>query len=889
MKRRNFIKGAAAATTMSLAGCLKQEGEEVVRKAPAAPDAKVTRTTAQAQCPYCGVGCATIIVAENGKAVGMIPDPDSPVNRGVQCVKGLTADEPLTVDRMTKVLIRKDMTDPITGHISATKGRFDDDVFREATWEEAEELAASKLAEIVEKSGGNSIGLYGSGQLTMETQYLENKLMKAILQSNTIEANARMCMTSAVTGYIKSLGSDTPPGAYEDIEKADMITFFAHNSREAHPIIFWRVADAKRKKDIPTVVCDYRRTRTVTGLENINPDPDKTIHLWAKPNAIISIYNAIAHVIIKDHPEAIDEDFIAKHTVDYDKFKEGVLARYSPEQVEEVTGIPPAQIRKVAKLWAEASIKGRQRGEGGVLAFWGIGFNQSTHGQYRVRSQINLQLMTGNMGRPGCGPFSMTGQPNAMSERLMGGLTGRLPFNEGMGNVAHRDKMAEAWGVSKERLAATAKEKNKGMAIGMFERAIKGEVKAMTLSYATHVDLPETDTLIRPALEKCFVIVRDAYRHAPNNLYADVIFPAATWGEWEGGVYQNSERRIYVVDGAAKPPENTRSDFEIVIDEGKLISEKLGLDPDKVFPYERTKNWQGRMVYDPEDVFREILRASSGTDADLTGILEVEERDGISPYDQLRQLRGISWPAPTYETAKQGGIVRRFVGQEDALWPDKPYGAFRRKDGKAQFLMAEQDFSRADEILSKLENIGKDVNFHAIDNYDVLIEIRDNGLPPEFPDFEYYDKLKNGEMTMAQIASEDKYPFWCGGGIVYEHFHSSKTIRGETTKRLVPEQYVEIHPNDAKLIGVKDGDWCKVTTPRGSYEARASVGMGGIVKPAANSVQEGLVFSPWNLNVADSADPTKNKWNINAASSRLFDPVSGQAEYKHSKSRVEKI
>ncbi|TPV93774.1 MAG: hypothetical protein B7733_18830 [Myxococcales bacterium FL481] len=826
-----------------------------------------------AQCPYCGVGCGTLIQTENGKIVGMMPDPKHPTNKGLQCIKGLSSAEAIYVDRLTKPLVRKDMTDIVAGKESSTKGRFDNDVFREASWEEAEEIIVNQIAGIVNKHGGNAVGLYGSGQLPVEGQWLENLFMKGVLGSNTIEANARMCMTSAVTGYFKSLGSDTPPTSYEDIELSDMVTHWGHNPRGAHPIVFWRIADHKAKTKIPTLVVDPRRTGTVQGYEEVHA---ANAHHFSTINGDISIHNAIAHTLLTKHEDAVNWDLLKNHTTGWEKYVKGVTERYSPERVADITMIDPKYLREVAALWAEASLKGRKRGKGGVLSFWGIGYNQHLHGQNNTVSLINLMALSGNIGRPGCGPFSMTGQPNAMGERLTGGLTSRLPFNQGLNNAAWRDHIADAWRVPRDRLKGVPSAGNPGMAIGMMERALKGDVKAMFLIYATHIDLPDQHNLVRPALSKTFNVVQEIYRHAPNNLFADVILPAATWGEWVGGTYIQSERRFYVCDGTANPIPGTMPDMDMVIDKGKAIANKLGLDGDAIFPYKRMKNG----FYNPEDVFRDIVKASKGSDADLSGMLEVEQRDGTGLYDQIRNHRGIQWPAPTYEIAKQGGTKRRYMGQEG--WKDKPYGMFRTGDGKLHIHLCEQDYSKRKAITDQLMRFGVDKDFYAIDNQDLLVAARDMGLTPELPDEDFRGR-KWGEVP------KDKYPFWVGLGVVYEHFHTAKTIRSGTTRRLVPEMYLEMHPEDAKELGVADGDWVRVVTRRGSYEARASIGLDSKVKPARNTVPKGYMFSPWNLSVADSADPKDNKWLVNGVSHRAFDPVSGQVDFKKLAGRIEKI
>lgn len=892
--RRDFLKVAGAAgVTTTLAGCGEvhlEKGGELARAAAQQPKV-LGRQEFASQCPYCGVGCATLIQTEGDRIVGMVPDKGSPVNVGVQCIKGLTAWEPTYVDRVTACLVRKDMSDPLKGYVSKTKGRLDDDVWHEVPYEEASELVAHKIADIVKASGGNSVGLYGSGQLTLEGQYLENKFIKGVLGSNTIEANARMCMTSAVTGYIHSLGSDTPPGCYEDIELCDFISFWGHNPREAHPVIFWRAADHKKKNGIATMVVDPRRTATVQGFEAI--DPSNSYHAPVI-NADIAFLNSIGNVLLNEHKDVIAWDFMKKNTDGWQEYVDG-LADYSPEKVQSMTGLDPKFVRKVAGEWAEATRKGNKRGRGGVVTFWGIGYNQSVHGQHNTISIINLHLLTGNIGRPGACPFSQTGQPNAMGERLTGGLTGRLPFNEGLANAAHRDKMAEVWGIPATELAEVAGLQNPGMAVGMMERALKGDVKAMFIIYCTHIDLPETKTLVRPAMEKMFVVAQDIYRHAPNLLYSDVVFPAATWGEWKGGTYINSERRFYVVDGLQKSPYMTvdgevvkdkdgrprmcKPDLDIVIDKGREIARLLGKDAEKMFPYkvDPVTGW-----VDPEDVYREFLAASKGSDADVSGMLEVEKLTGKSPYQQIRELKGIHWPAPTAELAMGGGVKRRYMWQE-AGWDDKPYGAFRRPGGKAKFKLCQQTYVDREKYIAKVRDAGVDPNWHSIDHQEDIVALRDRGLTPELPDFEYADKPPS-------MVPDDKYPFWLNLGVVYEHFHTSKTIRGATTRRLVPEQYVEMHPEDAARYGIEDGDWVKVITRRGTYQGRASVGGArSKVRPARNEVPKGMLFSPWNLSVADAVEPEKNKWLVNEVSHRAWDPVSGQADFKKLAARIVKV
>ncbi len=891
--RRNFLKGSGFIASSTVGASLFVADNPELEAAPLKKTAK--RTSTLAQCPYCGVGCGTIIIAENGKIVSMRPDKDHPTNYGLQCIKGLTAAEPMYVDRMEgDTYVRTDVWEewnkPNHGdmeYISKTKGAFDEELFVRVPYHDASDMVAHKVAFLAKKYSGNSIALYGSGQLTMEGQYLENLFMKGVLGSNTIEANARMCMTSAVTGYFATLGSDTPPLSYDDIELADMVMHFGHNARESHPIIYWRIADHKKKKDIPTVVVDPRRTGTSDGYSDINSE--NHVHVPVL-NGDISFLNAIAHVLLKDHKDVIDWDFLKEHTTGWEEYIKGVTEDYSPEQVQDRMGgenhdVSPDIIRNVASMFADATrkrlvrSKGKalEQGYGGVIIMWGIGYNQHIHGQHNVISIINLLTLTGNLAKPGCGPFSMTGQPNAMGERFTGGLTGRLPFNEGLGNLEHRAHMAKMWRVPEKNLDNAANSENPGYAVGMMERALKGEVKAMFLVYATHIDLPDQYNLVRPALNKTFNVVQEIYRHAPNNLYADVIFPASTWGEVQG-VYISSERRINVCGKAAQGPNGCRPDMDMVIDKGKEIADLLGMDGNKIFPYARGEDGE----YDAEEVFRDVCRASEGTDADLSGILAREKLDGISPYEQLNSLRGIQWPAPTYESAKTGGTERRYMSQE-GIWKNRPYGYFRTKDGKVHMKLCLQDYSEREELTKKLMEFGVKENHYTIDNMDLIKKARDMALTPDYPD----EKFRG---IPWDDVPKDKYPFWMGLGVVYEHFHTAKSNRSATTRRLVPEMYVEMHELDAKDLGVKDGEWVRVVTRRGSLEARAQVGgTASLVKPARNSVPRGYMFGPWNLSVADSADPKKNKWLANGISNRCWDPVSGQVDFKKLACRIEKI
>jgi anaerobic selenocysteine-containing dehydrogenase len=838
------------------------------------PPVREVPTDLTAQCPYCGVGCGTLVQVSNGKVVGMKPDPKHSTNRGLQCVKGLTVAEAVTVDRLTVPLIRKDLADPLRRKVSRTKGRFDPDVWREASWEEAESLVAKTIASVVHQHGGNAVGLYGSGQLPIEAQWIENLFMKGIVGSNTIESTDRMGMSAAVAGLEECFGSDGPPTCYDDIELADMITAWGHNPRASHPVLYWRIAEHRSSKKIPTLVVDPRRTATVRGLEEAG-GPEGAYH-FSTINGDIALQNAIAHVLLDKHDEAVDWDLLKSQATGWQDYVAGVKERYAPEQVEHLTGVDPKLVRAVAARWADASVKGKKAGSGGVLSFSGMGLNQQLHGHHNSVSLINLMALSGNIGRPGCGPFPMTGPPNSMGQRLAGGFSGALPFHKSLKDPAWRQHIAEAWRLPEARLAATAKLENPGMAVGMMERALDGDVKVLLLVGATHIGLPDQHHLVRPALTNAFVVSQEIYRHAPNNLFADVVLPAVPWGEWEGGTFVNSERRLYVVDGTGNPIPTARPDLDISIDRARAVARELGLDPDRILPYRPGL----RGTYDPEAVFRDIVSASKGSDADITGMLEVDKRDGEGLYEQMRTLRGLQWPAPTYHSAKTGGIARRYRGQE--RWAGKPYGEFAHPDGKIHLRLCEQTHDGREEIVSALGKAGVDPKVRASANLDLLARARDKAVTVELPDSEYLDKRWDA-------VPKDKFPFWLGLGVVYEHFHTAKTIRCPTNLRLVGEMLVEVNAADAANLGVADGDRVRVSTRRGAYEARVSIGLDSVVKPARNTVPSGYVFSPWNLSVADSAEPQANKWLVNGVTHRAFDPVSGQVDFKRLAARIEKL
>ena len=515
-----------------------------------------------------------------------------------------------------------------------------------------------------------------------------------------------------------------------------------------------------------------------------------------------------------------------------------------------------------------------------MLTYWGIGYNQMLHGQHNTISIINLHLLTGNLGRKRL-RYALADRPAQRHERAPDGrpdgTAAVQPAAEA--NEEWRDWIAD---VAHDRASGskqTALLKNP-MAIGMMERAARGRPEGNVLD-VHHAHPPARRREPGPArAEKMFCVVQEIYRHAPNLLYGDVIFPAITWGEWTGGTYIQSERRVYVCDGVSVAATRTTTgahrgplpDLDLAIDKCKSIA-KTRARCEAIIPYEKKlTNKYGQKFYDPEDVFEDIVAASQGIgrrpDRHARGARARRHRLVRPAAQAARRSSGRRriWTLPA-----KGGTVRRYMHQEG--WADSPYGNFRHTDGKAHFKLCEQDYGEDNkyikEVTKELSPVRRQAGRGALAVQEpgaAQARARDLALVPELPDLDFYDDDQVAGRCRDRRTS---IPFWLGLGIVYEHFHTAKTIRGATTTALVPEQYVEMSEEDAKRFKVEDGERVRVVTRRSSYEGRVSVGTGSIVRPARNEVPAGYLFSPWNLSVADSADPKKNRWLVNAVAHRL--------------------
>ncbi|MFA5243339.1 MAG: molybdopterin-dependent oxidoreductase [Sulfuricella sp.] len=561
-------------------------------------------------CCYCGVGCGVIISADRGKIVEVRGDPDHPANYGRLCTKGAN-------------LHRSAVTDTRALYPELRLER--ESARQRLGWDEALDYATGRLAGIIRAHGPDSVAFYVSGQLLTEDYYAFNKLAKGLIGTNNIDTNSRLCMSSAVAGYKQTLGMDAPPACYEDIEQANCIFIAGSNTAYAHPILFRRIEAAKQANPgLKIIVADPRRTDTASAAD---------LHLPILPGTDVALFNAMLHVLLWEG--LADMDFIRAHTEGFEALKDTVR-EYTPQSVADICGIPARDIIQAARWFGES---------GASLSLYCQGLNQSIHGTDKNAALINLHLATGQIGKPGAGPFSLTGQVNAMGGREVGGMANLLPAHRDLANPQHRAEVARLWGVDSipERPGKTAVE--------MFEAMRQGEIKAIWI-VCTNPALSMPDQgRVREALERAeFVILQEAYRSSETVPYADLLLPAASWGEKEGAV-TNSERRISHVRPARIPPGEARPDWEIASDFARRLSVKLKHPAGPgLFPYACA-----------EDVFNEHRASTRGRDLDISGL----------SYRLLDERGPQQWP---FREGESGGKAR--------LYGD---GVFPTATGKARF------------------------------------------------------------------------------------------------------------------------------------------------------------------------------------------------------------
>jgi assimilatory nitrate reductase catalytic subunit len=563
-----------------------------------APDRWVPTT-----CGYCSVGCGMFIGVKDGRAVSVRGNPDHPVNRGLLCPKGLS--EHHTIHANNRAV-----------HPLARTGR----TFTPVAWDAAFATMAARFRAIQERWGPGSVGVISTGQLVTEEFYTLGKLVQLGMGTSNYDGNTTLCMSTAVAGYKRSFGSDGPPGAYEDLERADVIMLVGANIAENHPILCWRL---QSNPDATVIVVDPRVTKTAMLAD---------LHLPIRPRADLALINGLIHIIIEHN--LIDREYVERHTTGFDALRESVRT-YTPERVADITGLSTDLILKTAWTYARARA---------AFIGWTMGVNHSTKGTETVNAINNLALITGNIGRVGAAPFSITGQCNAMGTREAG-FASIMPGYRKFESAGDRAELAELWQVPVERMPAV-----RGLAYpDIVEAVLEKKIRGLWI-IATNpvVSFPNHEALKQALEELEFLVVQDGYHPTPTSEYAHLMLPAAMWGEKEG-TYTNSERRVSKVNRAVAPPGDARTDFEIFLG----FAEALGVR-DELFP-----GWTK-----PADAFEEWKRVSAGRLCDYSGMT----------YRAIEQHGGIQWPFRPDETSPEAS--RR-------LYTD---GVFKTNEGRAQLI-----------------------------------------------------------------------------------------------------------------------------------------------------------------------------------------------------------
>ncbi len=495
---------------------------------------------ARAQCPYCGVGCGLELKpGEPGPKPEASPpswmvrgDRQHPSSLGQVCIKGATVAETLDHNRLVQPQWRERLDQP----------------FRPIDWEQAFTILIHQIQQTLARQGPSGLAMYGSGQFLTEDYYVANKLFKGALGSNNFDANSRLCMSSAVSGYARSLGSDGPPCCYDDLDLADLVVLIGTNTADCHPVLFQRLLKRKRKakEALQIVVVDPRATATSDAAD---------LHLAIRPGTDLALLHGIGHLLLRQG--AIDRAFVDQHTEGFAAL-DTLWQAWTPERVSALCGIAIPQLEQLAQLWAHSTA---------VLSLWSMGVNQSREGTATVGGIINLHLVSGQIARPGAGPFSLTGQPNAMGGREAGGLAQLLPGYRAIANPAHRAEVERHWGLAPGAIAAEP-----GLAVWQQVEAMeRGEIGLWWVA-ATNplVSLPWLDR-VRAAAQNCpLVVLSEAYAGTETAAVAHLLLPAAQWSE-KAGVMTNSERRITLCPAFRQPPGEARGDWEIFAELGRRL------------------------------------------------------------------------------------------------------------------------------------------------------------------------------------------------------------------------------------------------------------------------------------------------------------------------------
>lgn len=746
MDRREFIKLSAMAAATAAAGRLAHAEEA------GAVDPDILARTgdgvrwSKAPCRFCGTGCHVQVGVRDGRVVAIAGDRLAAVNRGLLCAKGYHVGLALYgSDRLTRPLLRRgDEQVPIP-------------------WDEAIDIAAQRINESPE-----GFAFYGSGQWTIPEGYAAQKLMKGGLGVNHIDPNARLCMASAVTGFVSTYGVDEPACCYDDLDHADVVITWGNNPAEMHPVLFSRFIDRRSRGDqVRLIDIGTRRTRTTAFADR---------YLEFEPQTDLAIANGIMALLLERDAQA--RQFVERHCafrveedephlfgveMSYDDFRRRI-ARYTPERVEELSGVPAAELRRLAELFADRELR--------ISSLWCMGVNQHTRGTAMNRLIHAVHLLSGHWGREGDGPQSLTGQPSACgTAREVGTLAHALPGGRVVANDAHRRQSEDIWNVPRGRIDATPGKHTVAMwrSFSTPNDEEGGDIRTIWVQVTNPAQtLPNGHALVDPSRRReggKFLIVSDCYPTLTTRA-ADLVFPSAMWVE-KNGLFGNSERRTQQWFKMVEPPGEARDDVWQILAVAHRLQE-LG--------NEGMRDRDGRFLFHMENEDGQAVPTwdwSHFNDINVDRALFEEYRrfsrlkhKDLAPYEEYVNARGLRWPVVQGEDGRWRETRYRFVEGED------PYV----EEGRGfQFYHSTSSDDRAQ------------IWFH------------DYEEPPERPD--------------------EEYPFWLCTGRVLEHWHTgSMTMRIPQLRRAMPNAYVEMNRADAHRMRLHNGDTVRVESRRGHVD-----------------------------------------------------------------------
>jgi nitrate reductase NapA len=782
------LAGAAVLARSATAGLPTGDDDEVDPSDPAI-------TWDKAPCRFCGTGCHVDVGVADDRIVAIRGDQHAPVNRGLLCVKGYHVGLALYgQDRLTTPLLRRD-------------GRL-----VPISWDEALDVIAERVLQ-----GPAGFALYGSGQWTIPEGYAAQKLMRAGLGSNHLESNARLCMSSAVTGFLATYGVDEPAGCYDDLDAADVVILWGNNPAEMHPVLFSRIVDRRARGETVRIIdIGTRKTRSTAYADH---------HLPLRPQGDLALANGIAHLLLARG--TFDEGFVARHcafkadadpptlhgrSIDLEEFR-ALLAPYTPAEVERLSGVPAEEVERLADLFGDRSLR--------ITSLWCMGMNQHTRGT-AINSLVHgIHLLSGHFGRPGDAPTSLTGQPSACGTvREVGTLCHALPGGRAVTNPEHRRQCEELWRVPAGRIPAEPGHHT----VELWRRFSTptdagGDIHTIWVQATNPAQsMPNRGLLVDPSrtLADKFLIVSDVYPTATTEI-ADLVLPSALWVE-KNGIFGNSERRTQQWFKQVSPPGQARDDAWQLLAVARRLHDR-GLpgmrDRDGKFLFRVVDDagvevpaWEWERYYDvnvDERLFEEYR-----------AFTRLEHKD-LAPYREYVAARGLRWPV---------------VEQPDGSWKETRY----------RFVEGEDPYVGA----------GKGIDFYHSPTKDGRAQIwfHPHEPPPEVPD--------------------DEFPLWLCTGRVLEHWHTgSLTLRMRPLRRAMPGAYVELHPDDAIPLGVQSGQLVVVETRRGNLTLPAWLDGRG-------APERGSIFIPFfdeqklvNLLTLEAHDPFSKQPDYKKCAARV--------------------